>query len=400
MRILKVAQTYFPFMKGGGLPVKVRAIARRLVERGHRVTVLTTDWGCEAEVGKMAHLEPDARGWWAEDEGVEAIYLRPWLRYRALTVNPGVVGFCRSELDAYDLVHIYGLYDLLGPPVAFFGRRKNVPYVVEPMGMFRPIARSFRLKRFYRQWLSPSFVGGASHLIATAAQERRELIEDGMPDAKVVIRRNGIEAPDHLPALGTFRHEWGIPAETKVVLFLGRLVTKKSPDLLMRAFAHGCASSASAGSMLVIAGADEGDGYRRELESLSVRLNLTGRILFTGPLYDEAKWAAYRDADVFVLPSQHENFGNTVAEAVACGTPVIVTDRCGIAPLVDQRAGLVVAYNVDALQESLTKLLGDAVLRDRLREGCAEVARSLSWEEPIEQMEALYADLLTGKPRP
>jgi glycosyltransferase involved in cell wall biosynthesis len=178
------------------------------------------------------------------------------------------------------------------------------------------------------------------------------------------------------------------------------LVAKKSPDLLMRAFAHAVGPSGFPDAMLIIAGPDEADGYRRELESLSAQLDLTGRVLFTGPLYDEAKWAAYRDADVFVLPSQHENFGNTVAEAVACGTPVIVTDRCGIAPLVDQRAGLVVAYNVDALQESLTKLLGDAVLRDRLREGCAEVARSLSWEEPIEQMEALYADLLTGKPRP
>jgi glycogen synthase len=51
MRVLKIAQTYFPFLKGGGLPVKVRAIARALAQRGHRVTVLTTHWGCEAEVG-------------------------------------------------------------------------------------------------------------------------------------------------------------------------------------------------------------------------------------------------------------------------------------------------------------------------------------------------------------
>ena len=150
--------------------------------------------------------------------------------------------------------------------------------------------------------------------------------------------------------------------------------------------------------MLVMAGADEGDGYRRELESLSARLNLSGRVLFTGPLYDEAKWAAYHDADVFVLPSQHENFGNAVGEAVACGTPVIVTDRCGIAPLVDQRAGLVVPHNLKAVQDSLSRVLGDAALRGRLREGCAEVARGLSWEEPIAQMEALYAELLAGGP--
>jgi glycosyltransferase involved in cell wall biosynthesis len=400
MRILKVAQIYFPFLEGGGLPFTVRDIAQRLVQRGHRVTVLTSDWGCRAAVGKLAHLEPDTRGWWAGDQGVEVIYLRPWLRYRALSLNPGVIGFCRSELEAYDLVHIYGLYDLLGPPVAYFCRRRKLPYVIEPMGMFRPIVRSLRLKRLYHRWLAPRQVKGAACLIATAELERRELIEHGLPPAKVIVRRNGIAGPEHLPASGSFRRRWGIPAGTKVVLFLGRLVAKKSPDLLMRAFAHAVGPSGFPDAMLIIAGPDEADGYRRELESLSAQLDLTGRVLFTGPLYDEAKWAAYRDADVFVLPSQHENFGNTVGEAVACGTPVIVTDRCGIAPLVDQRAGLVVPYNVDALHESLTKLLGDAVLRDRLRGGCAEVTRSLSWDEPIEQMEALYADLLTGKLRP
>ena len=195
----------------------------------------------------MAHLEPDVRGWWAGDQGVEAIYLRPWLRYRALSLNPGVIGFCRSELEAYDLVHIYGLYDLLGPPVAYFCRRRNIPYVVEPMGMFRPIVRSLRLKRLYHRWLSPRLVEGASYLIATAEQERRELVEDGLPEAKVIVRRNGIEMPDRLPPLGAFRQQWGIPAEAQVVLFLGRLVTKKSPDLLLRAFAQGCASSRFSG---------------------------------------------------------------------------------------------------------------------------------------------------------
>ena len=89
MRVLKIAQTYFPFLKGGGLPVKVHAIARALAKHGHRVTVLTTQWGGETGVGEMSRLEPDVRGWWAGDHGVEAIYLRPWLRYRALSLNPG-----------------------------------------------------------------------------------------------------------------------------------------------------------------------------------------------------------------------------------------------------------------------------------------------------------------------
>jgi len=124
---------------------------------------------------------------------------------------------------------------------------------------------------------------------------------------------------------------------------------------------------------------------------------LSDRILFTGPLYDEAKWSAYRDADLFVLPSQNENFGNTAAEAVACGTPVLLTDRCGVAALVEGRAGLVVPHECDALAGALEQLLGDAQLRERLKAGCARVTRELGWEEPLDQTENLYASLASQK---
>jgi glycosyltransferase involved in cell wall biosynthesis len=146
-----------------------------------------------------------------------------------------------------------------------------------------------------------------------------------------------------------------------------------------------------------MAGPDEGDGFRQRLETIASQMELNGRVLFTGPLYGDAKWAAYRDADVFVLPSQNENFGNTAAEAVACGTPVLVTDRCGIAPLVDQRAGLVVPHDCTALEAGLAKILDDPALTVRLRRGCKAVANSLSWAEPLAQMETLYQELISER---
>ena len=148
---------------------------------------------------------------------------------------------------------------------------------------------------------------------------------------------------------------------------------------------------------MVMAGPDEGDGFRRNLESHAAQLGLNGNVLFTGPLYEDAKWAAYRDADVFVLPSQNENFGNTAAEAIACGTPVLVTDRCGIAPLVEGRAGIVVSHERAAIEAGLTRILEDTALAARLREGCKAVTDSLSWNEPLEQMEALYREVIAER---
>ena len=110
------------------------------------------------------------------------------------------------------------------------------------------------------------------------------------------------------------------------------------------------------------------------------------RGLFTENLQKEA----YVDATVFALPSRYENFGNTAAEAIACGTPVVVSDRCGIAPLVDQRAGLVTAYDPQAIVRTLKELFNNPALYRRLKAGCSQVAEQISWDGLVRGMQNSY----------
>lgn len=397
MRILEVTQSYYPFVDRGGPAVKVRALARGLAARGEEVTVLTADLGVDRVANQTNAWVRDERGWRSQEDSVAAIYLKSRASYRSMTWNPGVFAFCREHLPSFDIVHIYGIYDLLGPPVGRACRRLGLPYVVEPIGMFRPIIRNIALKKAYRLLFGDSLVLGADRVVATAEQERQELIEEGVPAAKIVIRRNGLEVPGRLPERGAFRRQWNIPDDAKVVLFLGRLVTKKSPDLLIEAFAKWRAARSANGqappAVLVIAGPDEG-AYQRKLEARAAESGLGSSVLFPGPLFDESKWSAYRDADLFVLPSQNENFGNTAAEAIACGTPVLVTDRCGIAPLVKDRAGLVVPHDLGAMSDALTCLLGPSGLREQLQRSCEVTAQSLGWEEPLNETQELYAQLM------
>ncbi|HEV7968240.1 MAG TPA: glycosyltransferase [Candidatus Acidoferrales bacterium] len=398
MRLLHVTQSYYPFLEKGGPTVKVRALARGMASASHAVTVLTADLGFDSGKREITGAVPGRWGCEAREEGVEAIYLRTRARYRSLTWNPGVASFCRVRLRGFDLTHIYGLYDLLGPQVARACRRIARPYIVEPMGMFLPIVRSIWMKRLYHDAFGGRLLEGASRVVATSERERQEFLEGGIEEAKIVVRRNGIEIPGQFPPAGLFRNQWNIAKDAKLVLFLGRLVSKKSPDLMLEAFSHWTRlKSGPRSSVLVMAGPDEGDGLRQHLEEIAAQMGLNGSVLFTGPLYGDAKWSAYRDADVFVLPSQNENFGNTAAEAVACGTPVLVTDRCGIAPIVDQRAGLVVAHDCAALEEGLARILDDPALAARLRGGCKGVANSLSWAEPLAQMETLYRELVSER---
>ena len=127
------------------------------------------------------------------------------------------------------------------------------------------------------------------------------------------------------------------------------------------------------------------------LKKLIADLGISDRILFTGPLYGQEKLKAYVDADVYVLPSSYEIFGITVLEALACGTPVIVTDRCGIADVIDGQAGLVVPYNEEQLRNAVLKLLNDDKMRQRFsQKGKLLVREKFNWERIVEQIEGLY----------
>ena len=392
MRILNVTETYAPFLEFGGPPVKVRALAEGLAARGHQTTVITADWGFESRMKSRPEPRDATRspfGWRHEANGVQTIYIPTWARYRTVSWNPAVKRYCRARLQNFDVVHIFGLYDLLGPAVAGACRERKLPYVVEPIGMFVPIVRNFLMKRMYHAVLGRKLLHGAAALIATSEQEVEELAAGGVAREKIVLRRNGVEPPTTWPALGTFRTAQGIRPDAKLVLFLGRLSTKKSPELLLQAFRELPAQIEGKQIRLVFAGPDSG-GQKEILEKTAGQLGLGARVQFAGPVFDETKWAAYRDADVFVLPSQNENFGNTAAEAIAAGTPVIVTEQCGIAPLLAGVAGLVIEHDANALSKALMRVLGERELQARLREGCHTVTSQLGWKEPVEQMEALY----------
>ncbi|MDQ1406269.1 MAG: hypothetical protein QOG55_1898 [Acidobacteriaceae bacterium] len=401
MRILNVTETYAPFLEFGGPPVKVSALAQGLARRGHTANVLTADWGLEKRLNHISEPELQALGWdrspfgWRHaEEGVQSIYLPSWFRYRALSWNPAVKRYCRARLQNFDVVHIFGIYDLLGYAVAAAARSRNIPYVVEPIGMFVPIVRNVWLKRMYHYFVGQRLFAGASTVIATSDLEVQELAAAGVAPQKIVLRRNGVESPASWPPLGKFRASLEIPEQARLILFLGRLSLKKSPELLLQAFGNLPERIGEHTLMLVFAGPDE-NSMQQHLAAAASRLGMSARVKFSGPLYDDDKWAAYRDADVFVLPSQNENFGNTAAEAVAAGTPVVVTEQCGIAPLVKDVAGLVVAHDETSVANALERLLSDPQLHAKFVSGCVELTSRLSWEEPLSQMETLYATLTT-----
>ncbi|MER3446544.1 MAG: hypothetical protein C4291_06715 [Candidatus Dadabacteria bacterium] len=381
MRILISVQNYHPAYSFGGTVMEAVALAEGLHRLGHDVEVVTSSV-IKRDGYPALHTYSDCIN------GVRVTYLGTWLNLRHVSLNPSVLPFAFSKVSQFDAVHIIGLYDVLGPAVAFAARRAGVPYAVEPSGMLIPIVRSLRLKRLYHGILGRPMLNGAHAVVVTSRVEWDDALRFGIPREKLFLSRNGINLEEYksLPQRGTFRMRFGIPDEIPLILWLGRIEAKKNLEQLIEALA-GLKHYLWA---LAVAGPSESPSYLNSLRRLAQKFGIEKRLHFVPGLYDWDKVSAYRDADIFVLVSVNENWGNTVMEAIACGVPVLVTRTCGVAEVVEGRAGLVVERNVSSIQNGLERLMNDADLYRWFKTQLSDLASELSRDKKACQIADLF----------
>ena len=199
------------------------------------------------------------------------------------------------------------------------------------------------------------------------------------------IDRRGLE---HLPSRQALRNRYPIIGDRKVILFLGRLSHKKGVDIVIRAFSQVALKRDDI--FLVLAGPD--DGTRERAAALISQCGVAERSLFTGMVVGEDKRVVLGGSDIFVLPSQSENFGISVVEAAASGLPVVISDRVNIwREFHDARAGVAIPPTVPDFARQLNFLLDNPAAAAHMGRRGAEVARRFSWELLVPQYEHMYA---------
>ena len=141
----------------------------------------------------------------------------------------------------------------------------------------------------------------------------------------------------------------------RVLLFLGRIQFKKGCDILIEAFAK--VATQDPNLHLLMAGPDQ-NGWVADLQARAQSRGIADRITWPGMLQGDMKWGAFYTAEAFVLSSHQENFGIAVAEAMACGVPVLISDKVNIwREIVEDGAGLVNTDTVEGTVETLQQWL-------------------------------------------
>jgi len=374
MRILQVIEFLTPQM--GGSPMVAYQISRHLAQRGHEVTVVTSDYGTSR----------------FPEESFRVIYLPNLVARWGFYVTPGLIRWAREYLPDFEIIHLHTARTFQNLVVSHYARHYDKPYLFQAHGTLPVIVARKFAKRLYDLFFGRRVVAGAHGVIAVSEMEIAQYRQFGVPAEKISLVPNGLalEEFSHLPARGSYRSEQHIAEGTVVILSVGRIHQLKGLDHLIGAFAR--FQKTRPDSLLIIAGPDEGDQPR--LERLISSLELQGSVRFPGPLYGIKKLAAMVDADVVTSTSYYEIFGLVPFEALMCGTPVVVSQEIASGQLIAAaNAGYLAPYgDEDALCACLIEVLTHPEeAHRRVASGQAYVRRHLGWQAIIEQFEQLYA---------
>jgi glycosyltransferase involved in cell wall biosynthesis len=361
MRILHVASTIDPAQGG---PVSVLAgLAPAQRGAGLEVSLLAT-W----RQGESVALADTLRA-----GGVNVTLVGP--AAGPLRRHPELAARVDAAVAGADVVHVHALWEEVQHRAAVTAYRAATPYIVTPHGMLDPwsLSQSRWKKKLYLAWRLRRNLGRAAALHFTTRTEA-DLVAPLRLGPPALIETLGLDLSEFetLPPPGAFRSRYPATGQRRIVLFLGRLHHKKGLELLIPAFDE----AALGDTLLVIAGPDS-DGYRAKLEAQIAARRLTERVLFTGMLHGADRVAAFADADLFVLPSYQENFGIAVVEALAAGTPVLISDQVNIwQDIAAASVGGVVKTDANQLASELRRWMTE----DAVRQAAAERARPFVWQ--------------------
>lgn len=351
----------------GGPSRSVPRICRELLSRGEwDVEIITCD-------GK------NGPSWSTEDPLWE--HLRSVRKLRV----PIVMRQALSGRGAGSIVHDHGTW-LLSNQIAFFSAKAlRVPFVVSPRGMLEPWALAYRStkKRLALRTYEGLRLQHATAFHATSEAEATNLRRLNLRQPIAVIP-NGVDAPPVTVS------RTRLPIRT--ALFMSRLSVKKGIFTLLDAWAR----LQPPGWRLRIVGPAD-DISAADLRARICALGVDN-VAVDPEVDDVEKWKVFEEADLFVFPSFSENFGLVIAEALACGVPVITTTGTPWAGVVRERCGWMIEPDVSALETVLGEALNCPTeqLQDMGSRGRSWVSREYTWEAAGLGMAEFYRWIHSG----
>lgn len=382
MKILQMFDQFNPVV-GKGTVILLHGLCKALVERGHQVTLYTSNFKLDP---KYTDSIPEVK--------IHAFHCIS--RFAGFYIMPDMVREAREGLGEFDVIHTHCFRSFQNIVMHHYARKYSIPYIVDTHGSLPRRTYERRGLKWLLKWLFDIAFGNmilqdAHKVVAETQLGVREYQEAGVSEDRIQLITPPFDTRqfEQLPPHGQFREKYGL--DGKIVLFLGRINKIKGLDFLVRSF--GKLAEVRSDTRLVIVGNDE--GYKATLDKLIDRLGLTDKIVFTGFLSGVDKLSALVDADVVVQTSIYEQGAWAPFEAVLCNTPIIVSNNSGAGEDVKKfDAGYLVEYgNEGDLKDKIQYVFDNpSEAQSKTRKAKDYIETNLSLAKGIEKYEKLYEE--------
>lgn len=288
------------------------------------------------------------------------------------------------------------VYHTLKHITAFRGRTKKV--ATFHSARFFPFPEHYKWHDLrYWKWAYPMASKKYDCIITVSHAEKANYVKYiGVPECQFRVihlaadeRFHPIENRDMLVKI---RQQLNLP--DRFVLFVGRPLPVKNIESIIKAF-HLLKRQMNCEHKLVLVG--KPTWYSKTLEALVSELGITGDVVFTGPIFEELP-GVYNLADVFIFPSYYEAFGAVPLEAMACGIPVIASDRGGLPEVVGDAALQVSPTDIEALADAMVQVLTREELRNSMIRKGLEQTRLFSWDQCANEHLRVYEEVAQNVP--
>ena len=375
----------------GGMNVYVLQLTREFARKGIEVDVFTRYH--DPDDPKIVELEDGARVIHLKAGSYEAAkedlfdYIPEFLSE--------LYSFQKTEGTTYDLVHSH--YWLSGRVGMTLSRTWNVPHVAtfHTLAQTKLRARVGEREPARRSEVESLVMRDADAIIVSTEEEKQDAVRlyDAHPQ-KIKVIPAGVNLDTFKPVNQSIaRQRVGIH-EKQVILYVGRIEPLKGIDVLLEAAA--LLDGSDEIRVLIVGGSPGNDAELDRLKALTTELGIESMVTFTGAIKQNKLPDYYSAADVFVLPSHSESFGLAALEAMACGTPVVVSRVGGLKTFIDNgETGYLVPWRCpEPFVQRLEMLLANPLLREAMGRAARAKALQMGWGHAADRMLGFYSSLL------
>lgn len=387
MRLAIVSPSFYPATVYGGPIFSVLYVATELAKiKNIEVFAITTN----ANMSDRLDVETNKWKYFSDN-----FHVKYYNETKVNVISLGLLFNAWKDIKTMDVVHIQYMFNTSTLIALFYAYVFRKKVVLSPRGALCHwcINQGSKFKTIWLRFLVQPFIKNVMWH-ATAEQEKNEILNQ-FPSAKVEIIPNGIflkdyEEIDFLNKVEYLGKYVGISPNkiNKIIVSMGRIHKIKGFDILINAFARVILTEQN--SYLLIAGSDEGE--KENLQKLITELNLEKNVFFIGEVRGSNKINFLANADLFVLASHNENFGNVYAESLASGTPIVASTSTPWQEVETENCGKWVDNNQQDVADAIIVMFSKD--RVQMRINSKKFIRKFEWKNIALQFKKKYESLL------